>query len=190
MTITNVIAGFRCTGMYPFNRTAIPPLSPSRSGSKRTSLSEKTGLKFIPLFTPVRNDRPADCPASPRFTEDEMSAFAHKFDEARYVKWLDKYHPEVARNNDQINTEDGANTTRNTLCNTVDIICDTSQNSRSPTPLNIKEKLSFDDETQSTQLKRQTVLSKTLSTVSNTSILPLLQKNGRLLTSAENNKDD
>ena len=136
MTITNVIAGFRCTGMYPFNHTAIPPLSPSRSGSKRTSLSEKTGLKFIPLFTPVRNDRPADCSASPRFTEDEMSAFAHKFDEARYVEWLDKYHPEVARNNDQINTEDGANTTRNTPCNTVDI-CDTSQNSRSPTCMHL-----------------------------------------------------
>ena len=74
MTITNVIAGFRCTGIYPFNRTALPPLSPSRSGAKRTSLS---GLKFIPLFTPVRNDRPANCSASPRFTEDEMSACAH-----------------------------------------------------------------------------------------------------------------
>ena len=113
-----------------------------------------------------------------------MSAFAHKFDEARYVKWLDKYHPEVARNNDQ----DGA---RNTPCNTEDI-CDTSQNSRSPTPLNVKQKLSFDDETQSTQLKQQTVLYKTLSTVSNTKIkyIPALLKktNGRVLTSAENLK--
>ena len=153
MTMTNVIAGFRCTGIYPFDRNALALLSSSSVVSKRTSLSEKTGLNFIPLFTPARKDRSADCVVSSCFTGD-------------------------------IGTEDGANNPGNTSCDTED----SSQNSRSPTPLNVKQKLSFDGDT---QLKRQTVLTRTLSTVSNIHIKhPAIDKNktGRVLTSVENLK--
>ena len=116
-------------------------------------MSEKTGLNFIPLFTPARKDRSADCVVSSCFTGD-------------------------------IGTEDGANNPGNTSCDTED----SSQNSRSPTPLNVKQKLSFDGDT---QLKRQTVLTRTLSTVSNIHIkYPAIDKNktGRVLTSVENLK--
>ena len=153
MTMTNVIAGFRCTGIYPFDRNALAPLSSSSVVSKRTSLSEKIGLNFIPLFTPARKDRSADCVVSSCFTGD-------------------------------IGTEDGANNPGNTSYDTED----SSQNSRSPTPLNVKQKLSFDGDT---QLKRQTVLTRTLSTVSNIHIkYPAIDKNktGRVLTSVENLK--
>ena len=47
MSITNVIGGFKNTGIYPFDRDALLPQSPVRP-----SLSQRTGISYIPLFSP------------------------------------------------------------------------------------------------------------------------------------------
>ena len=52
MTMTNIIAGFRTTGVYPFNRDALQSKVLSSSFDP-TSLSTRTGLKFIPLYSPA-----------------------------------------------------------------------------------------------------------------------------------------
>ena len=55
MTMANIIAGFRVTGIFPFQRMSLEP--PSTSGP---TLAERTGLAYIPLFTPARTKRPLD----------------------------------------------------------------------------------------------------------------------------------
>ena len=48
MTIQNVIGGFRTTGVYPFDRSSLS--LPEKSN--RASLAERTGLGFVPLYSP------------------------------------------------------------------------------------------------------------------------------------------
>ena len=49
MSVQNIIAGFQITGVYPFDRSAL-----LFKESKRVSLADKTGLKFIPLYSLAR----------------------------------------------------------------------------------------------------------------------------------------
>lgn len=51
MTPRNILAGFRVTGVYPFNRNAFDLDSEER----KETLSEKTGLSYIPLYTPSKS---------------------------------------------------------------------------------------------------------------------------------------
>ena len=54
MTIRNIVSGFRTTGVYPVNRDAISlPGVPET----RLSLSERTRLSFIPLYTPSKRGK-------------------------------------------------------------------------------------------------------------------------------------
>ena len=50
MSMPNTVAGFRCTGIYPFNRSAFLPESVSHA----TSVAEKYGLNFVPTYSPTR----------------------------------------------------------------------------------------------------------------------------------------
>ena len=50
MTMTNIVAGFRTTGVFPFNCSAIQTCSKEY---RRESLAQKTGLQFIPLYSPL-----------------------------------------------------------------------------------------------------------------------------------------
>ena len=50
MTMANIIAGFRVTGIFPFQRMSLEP--PAMSCP---TLAERTGLAYIPLFTPSRS---------------------------------------------------------------------------------------------------------------------------------------
>lgn len=52
MTIPNAIAAFRTTGVYPFDRTAIKTVD-----TVTTSLTESTGLHYIPLLSPAPSRR-------------------------------------------------------------------------------------------------------------------------------------
>ena len=49
MIPANIIAGFNVTGVFPVDRFKILPKTPT----KAPSICERTGLKFIPLFTPI-----------------------------------------------------------------------------------------------------------------------------------------
>ena len=53
VTIKNVIAGFRTTGVFPFNRMAIDVPKESFVSFEPEKLSQKSGLAFIPLYSPA-----------------------------------------------------------------------------------------------------------------------------------------
>ena len=60
MTPSNIMAGFKVTGVYPLNRYAVLPCD-----KVPMSLTERTGLKFIPFYTPTRSRRiPLHTPAN------------------------------------------------------------------------------------------------------------------------------
>ena len=95
MSMQNVVAGFYTTGVYPFNRSALI----SSKESKQVSLAEKTGLQFIPLYSPAR--KPDKQPtAVVSFSPEEIGHFQVRFEEGydlpdeRYQQWVRMYHPE------------------------------------------------------------------------------------------------
>lgn len=49
MTPKNILAGFRVTGVHPLNRKAFD------GDHQKASLAEKTGLRYIPLYTPSKS---------------------------------------------------------------------------------------------------------------------------------------
>ena len=59
MTMSNVIAGFRVTGICPFDRSATMPTdSTPNHAFNPSSLVERTGLAYIPFYSPVRSSKP------------------------------------------------------------------------------------------------------------------------------------
>lgn len=113
MTMTNIIAGFHTTGVYPFNWDALQ-LKVLSSSFDPTSHSTRTGLKFIPLYSPAaprcRSKLPtsvnshvdgSDSPTS--FTVDEIKLFQRRYDEGydlhhdeRYNLWLKTFDPHLS----------------------------------------------------------------------------------------------
>ena len=75
MTIKNIQAGFRCTGIYPCNCDIVIPSKPSDSS---ISLAEHTGVKFIPLYSPVK---PRIRTCYTRFTKEEEVKFQRQLEE-------------------------------------------------------------------------------------------------------------
>ena len=102
MTISNITAGFRVTGIYPLDREAV--LGPI---SDLSALSEETGLSFIPMISPAvrrftsRRDVTPDSEAREQdFSDHELALFEHWYDEGhditdneRYNTWLAQSHP-------------------------------------------------------------------------------------------------
>ena len=104
MTMTNVISGFRSTGVYPLNRHALMPAVSKPQNFNPTLLSEKTGLKYIPLYSPARRTRPDKDLVSQQglaFSRDEFTEFQRMYEKgykplphSRYSQWLSMYHPD------------------------------------------------------------------------------------------------
>ncbi len=104
MTMTNVIAGFRTTGICPLNRRALlPSCTPSKFNP--SALCKGAKLKFIPVYSPAKKvPVSSPCPSSPvpvTFSEKELARFQHRYDEGydlthnvRYNLWVEMYHPE------------------------------------------------------------------------------------------------
>lgn len=110
MTITNVVSGFKTTGIYPLDRSTILPITYPESPAVRPQLSHRTGLNYIPLFSPnphrhapVESDQESsqsdsDDDFSPHFTEEEVMLFTKRFEEGfdvpdpRYELWLSTNH--------------------------------------------------------------------------------------------------
>ena len=56
MSVTNIIASFRTTGICPFNRSIkVPGDCKEFASFKPESLAEKSGLAYIPLYSPARS---------------------------------------------------------------------------------------------------------------------------------------
>ncbi len=101
MIPNNIMAGFRVTGVFPTDKYKILPKSPP----KPPTICERTGLRFIPLFTPLRrsiplsqspinidsfdlssdidseNENENECGSSPEFTNDEISIYIKRKEE-------------------------------------------------------------------------------------------------------------
>ena len=96
-TMENLISGFRHCGVYPFNRDAQRPKRLSSFDPQ--SLSQKTGLKYIPLYSPAR---PRQASSAPKFSVNEVIKFQNQFEKGcdmpdpRYDSWMSMYHPEVS----------------------------------------------------------------------------------------------
>ena len=107
MTITNVVSGFRATGIYPVNRQAL--LEPI---SAATALTEESGLAYIPLYSPlVQRTKSSICEPDIdtstdmnsmefEFSEEELDLFEEWFeegtevtDDGHYNAWLARFHP-------------------------------------------------------------------------------------------------
>ena len=56
MTVSNIVASFRTTGICPFNRSIkVPGDCKEFASFKPESLAEKSGLAYIPLYSPARS---------------------------------------------------------------------------------------------------------------------------------------
>ena len=113
-TPSNIIAGFRATGIYPLNRDAIklPPTVDDIS-------TKLNAISFLPLFSPSRDhvsdksdhsSGPARCEtlsgsqpslsfeAVSEFTDEEVRLFEKRFEngydlpDPKYQQWLEKFH--------------------------------------------------------------------------------------------------
>ncbi len=90
LTPRNILAGFRTTGVYPFNRNAI-----KLPGEELPNLAQKTGIAYIPLYTPVKR---RVCGSNATFTEEEQEEFEACYEEGgsskspRYQTWMQMYH--------------------------------------------------------------------------------------------------
>ena len=93
MSMRNVQAGFKCTGIYPFNRDVLIPPDEDEISSETDNLAKRTGLKFIPFYSPAVSK------SRPFFTEEEEAKFEKRFEEGydisdeRYESWKKMRHP-------------------------------------------------------------------------------------------------
>ena len=64
MTQRNITGGFRITGIYPFNRSALKVNDSKQEGKQDTSqpLLEETGLAYIPMYSTEEGSRSRESP--------------------------------------------------------------------------------------------------------------------------------
>ena len=90
----NIIAGFRITGVYPFDRSVL-----LTKESKRVSLADKTGLKFIPPYSPAHRQPSKSSARVSHFSPEEIARYQACFEEGydvpdeHYQQWVRMYHP-------------------------------------------------------------------------------------------------
>ena len=72
MSMQNIIAGFRITRVYHFDRSVLLPKE-----SKRVSLADKTGLKFIPLYSPAYRQPSQSSARVSHFSPEEIADIRH-----------------------------------------------------------------------------------------------------------------
>ena len=107
MSINNIVSGFRCTGIYPFNPNAILGKMPQQEAetseqemidSEEARISDEVeeieGDTAPSLDSSLEDVQPV---TTSTFTQDELQLFERRFDnlftDKKYVAWLEKYHP-------------------------------------------------------------------------------------------------
>ncbi|XP_019852802.1 PREDICTED: uncharacterized protein LOC109582507 isoform X4 [Amphimedon queenslandica] len=124
MSISNIMAAFKTTGIYPFNRNSINVIDDIPDNR---SLAERTGLAFIPLYSPARSKQPVSDLSSIHtpisFTSDEVTRFIRRYEEGyditddeRYNLWLKQHEqqqhspdPSPSHSSDKESTVAGSN---------------------------------------------------------------------------------
>ena len=91
MSSGNIMAGFKTTGIYPLDRTAII------AKIKEATTNKEDDLGFIPLcsLVPRALEKPKQVPV---FTESELKSFQERYEakttcDNRYEQWVKMYHP-------------------------------------------------------------------------------------------------
>ena len=92
MTTKNILGGFRVTGIFPVNRNVIEvPKELSKP-----SLTEATGLAYIPLYSPARMTSHTEVRRACDFTAEEVEKFECRFENGynlttdhRYNQWVE-----------------------------------------------------------------------------------------------------
>ena len=195
MNMTNVIAGFRTTGIFPFNKSALLPAPESQTPSKFNpkSLCKGTKLKFIPVYnSPVQsNPMPPSSPPLYNFTEEEVALFTQRYEEGydithdkRYNYWL------KLKDTKDASKEPGITPSGDKDISTEDTVAQESLVASKVVSNDLKPR---DDATKMEPqlLKRSTTLSKVLSG-EDISVVKIATKptktSARILTSSENLK--
>ena len=89
MTIPNIIGAFHTTEIYPFNHHAVNiEAMDSTLTQGLTSLTEKTGLAFIPFYTPMRKSKSAHAIRSDVSTNDDVQDLEFTEEQAQYIRRL------------------------------------------------------------------------------------------------------
>ena len=96
MSMSNITASFRVSGVYPVDRGAVLPKVPSTPEAKLT-IMKKAGVSFVPSYNPF----PQRESMISNFTKEEMVKFERRYeekydltDDPRYNLWLQMYHPQ------------------------------------------------------------------------------------------------
>ena len=97
MTMKNIMAGFRTTGIFPLDRNKVLSLVQSTISSESQGC-KPGGLTYLPLLTPIPSPKQNAVP-NPDFSENEIKLFIERFhknyegNDDRYNLWLSMYHP-------------------------------------------------------------------------------------------------
>ena len=107
MTMKNIVGGFRVTGVYSVNRSVIEK-SKEPSAITKPSLSEATGLAYIPLYSPAKVSSCVEARRRTEFSVEELERFECCYEngydlntDERYNRWLHMYHPDECHDPDQ-----------------------------------------------------------------------------------------
>ena len=111
MTPKNVIAGFKATGVFPLDRSAIH--IPGEEYECDSPIAAGKSITYLPLYSPAPSCRrsvftslspAAEDATSEIFSPEELRKFECRFEEGfnlkrdeRYNKWLKIHHPESAQ---------------------------------------------------------------------------------------------
>ena len=95
MSINNIISGFRCTGIYPFNPSIIPKKLPKDSEQKAND--DEVGMS---LESGADTVQPKPLKVA-EFSPEELERFENRFEngydiftDEKYMAWLRQYHPD------------------------------------------------------------------------------------------------
>ena len=94
----NTCCAFRTTGIYLFDRNAIEVIDSTSHINNPISLTERTGLAFIPLYSPACKSSTTITKPPVTFTCEEIARFIRRYEKGydiitneRYNLWLKKY---------------------------------------------------------------------------------------------------
>ena len=191
--MTNVIAGFHTTGIFPFNRNALLPVTELQTPSKFNpkSLCKGTKLKFIPVYSPVQSKpMPPSSPPLYNFTEEEITLFTQRYEEGYDITHDERYNYWLKLKD----AKDAPKESKIIANGEKDISIEESVAQESLTPLkDVSKKLkpNVDATKNRPQLLKRSTTSKILS-AENLSIVKMATKptktSARVLTSSENLK--
>ena len=107
MSVSNIMSGFRCTGVCPFDPEAILKKLPSSDSPSTQDLSQLSSLSSSypnsdPVEQMIPEETPADSNSAWAFSDEEIELYKQRLDngydiftDQRYVAWLRKFHPEL-----------------------------------------------------------------------------------------------